>query len=154
MKRKVISVILLMLLTFTLVQSSCYATALGTPVAPAGAGSTAGTGGTTETGGTAGGSKFDWNSKKTEIMTSEGDSNVTKPINSIAGTLITVTQIIAMGVAIIMLIVLAMKYMMAAPGDKATIKNHAVVYIVGAITMFACTGILGIIKQFARVLGN
>ncbi len=148
MKRKVISVILLMLLTFTLVQSSCYATALGTPVAPAGAGSTAGTGGT------AGGSKFDWNSKKTEIMTSEGDSNVTKPINSIAGTLITVTQIIAMGVAIIMLIVLAMKYMMAAPGDKATIKNHAVVYIVGAITMFACTGILGIIKQFARVLGN
>lgn len=148
MKRKVISVILLMLLTCTLVQSSCYATALGTPVAPAGAGSTAGTGGT------AGGSKFDWNSKKTEIMTSEGDSNVTKPINSIAGTLITVTQIIAMGVAIIMLIVLAMKYMMAAPGDKATIKNHAVVYIVGAITMFACTGILGIIKQFARVLGN
>lgn len=137
MKRKVISVILIILLAFTLVQNSCYATG-----APAGQQSTTG------------GSSFDWNSKKTEMMTSDGDSNVTKPINSIAGTLITVTQIIAIGVAIIMLIVLAMKYMMSAPGDKATIKSHAVVYIVGAITMFACTGILGIIKQFAGVLGN
>ena len=39
-----------------------------------------------------------------------------------------------------------------APWDKATIKNHAVVYVVGAIVMFACTGILGIIKQFASVV--
>ena len=51
--------------------------------------------------------------------------------------------------AIIMLIVLAIKYISAAPGDKADIKKHAVVYVVGAIVLFAASGILGIIKNFA-----
>ena len=48
-----------------------------------------------------------------------------------------------------MLIVLAIKYISAAPGDKAEIKKHAVVYVVGAIILFAATGILGIVKNFA-----
>ena len=37
----------------------------------------------------------------------------------------------------------------AAPGDKAEIKKHAVVYVVGAIVLFAASGILEIIKGFA-----
>lgn len=69
--------------------------------------------------------------------------------NKIIGSLITVIQIIGVGVAIIMLVVLAIKYISAAPGDKAEIKKHAVVYVVGAIVLFAASGILGIIKQFA-----
>ena len=142
MKRKVISVILILLLSITLLQSNIYAT--GTPASTSTPTST----GAPQTGG----SGFDWNSKKTEMMTKQGDKAVTDPINKIAGTAITVTQVISIGVAIIMLIVLAMKYMSSAPGDKATIKNHAVVYVVGAIVMFACTGILGIIKQFASVV--
>ena len=48
-----------------------------------------------------------------------------------------------------MLIVLAIKYISAAPGDKAEIKKHAVVYVVGAVILFAATGILGIVKNFA-----
>ena len=48
-----------------------------------------------------------------------------------------------------MLAVLAMKYMSAAPGEKATIKKHAAVYIVGAIVLFGAAGILNIIETFA-----
>ena len=48
-----------------------------------------------------------------------------------------------------MLIVLAIKYISAAPSDKAEIKKHAVVYVVGAIVLFAASGILQIIKNFA-----
>ena len=48
-----------------------------------------------------------------------------------------------------MLIVLAIKYISAAPGDKADIKKHAVIYVVGAIVLFAATGILQIIKSFS-----
>lgn len=70
-------------------------------------------------------------------------------VSTIIGSLITIVQIIGVGVAIIMLIVLAIKYISAAPGDKAEIKKHAVVYVVGAIVLFAASGILGIIKQFA-----
>lgn len=69
--------------------------------------------------------------------------------NTIIGSIITIVQIVGVGVAIIMLIVLAIKYISAAPGDKADIKKHAVVYVVGAIVLFAATGILGIIKNFA-----
>jgi hypothetical protein len=43
-----------------------------------------------------------------------------------------------------------MKYMMAAPGDKAEIKKSAVIYVVGAIVLFAVGGILSIIQKFAE----
>ena len=69
---------------------------------------------------------------------------------NVIGALITVIQIIGTGVAIIMLVVLAIKYISASPGDKAEIKKHAVVYVVGAIVLFAATGILQIVKSFAE----
>ena len=68
---------------------------------------------------------------------------------NIIGAIITIVQIIGTGVAIIMLIVLAIKYISAAPGDKADIKKHAVVYVVGAVVLFAASGILQIVKNFA-----
>jgi type IV secretory pathway VirB2 component (pilin) len=54
-----------------------------------------------------------------------------------------------MGVAIIMLIVLAIQYIAASPEGKAEVKKNATVYIVGAIILFAASGILGIIRRFA-----
>ena len=51
-----------------------------------------------------------------------------------------------------MLIVLAMKYMLSAPSDRADIKKHAVVYVIGAVVMFACTGILEIIRSLSTAL--
>ena len=77
------------------------------------------------------------------------DSGAATAVNSIIGSIITIVQVVGTGVAIIMLIVLAIKYISAAPGDKADIKKHAVVYVVGAIVLFAATGILQIVKNFA-----
>lgn len=77
------------------------------------------------------------------------NSGAGSSITKIIGALINIIQIIGSGVAIIMLIVLAIKYISAAPGDKADIKKHAVVYVVGAIVLFAATGILQIIKNFS-----
>ena len=80
----------------------------------------------------------------------KGDnSGASSSFQNIIGAVITIVQVIGTGVAIIMLIVLAIKYISAAPGDKAEIKKHAVVYVVGAIVLFAATGILGIVKNFA-----
>ncbi len=70
-------------------------------------------------------------------------------LQNIIGAVITLVRIVGTGVAIIMLIVLAIKYISAAPGDKADIKKHAVVYVVGAVVLFAATGILGIVQKFA-----
>ena len=49
-----------------------------------------------------------------------------------------------------MLIVLAMKYMTAAPSERASIKKSAIMYVIGAVVMFAAAGILGIIQNFAN----
>lgn len=80
------------------------------------------------------------------------DTGAASSINKIIGSVITIVQVIGVGVAIIMLIVLAIKYISAAPGDKADIKKHAVVYVVGAIVLFAASGLLGIIKNFASAV--
>ena len=80
----------------------------------------------------------------------KGDaSGASTSVTNMIGAMIDIIQIVGTGVAIIMLIVLAIKYISAAPGDKADIKKHAVVYVVGAIVLFAASAILGIIQEFA-----
>jgi len=76
-------------------------------------------------------------------------TNANSSIANIGGMVLTIAQIVGSSVAVIMLIVLAIKYISAAPNDKADIKKHAVVYIVGAIVLFAASGLLGIVKSFA-----
>ena len=83
------------------------------------------------------------------ISVVEDNTGAASSIKNIIGIIINLVQIIGTGVAIIMLVVLAIKYISAAPGDKAEIKKHAVIYIVGAVVLFAATGILQIIKNFA-----
>ena len=77
-------------------------------------------------------------------------SGAADSINRIIGSVLTIVQVVGCGVAVIMLIVLAIKYISAAPGDKADIKKHAVVYVVGAVVLFAASGILQIVKNFAN----
>ena len=72
----------------------------------------------------------------------------------IVQSILTTVQVVGMGVAVIMLIVLAIKYISAAPGDKADIKKHAVVYVVGAVVLFAAAGILQIVKNFAQIVNT
>lgn len=85
----------------------------------------------------------------TQFNNKGDNSGASSSLQNLIGAAITIVQVVGSGVAIIMLIVLAIKYISAAPGDKAEIKKHAVVYVVGAIVLFAATGILGIVKSFA-----
>ena len=68
---------------------------------------------------------------------------------NIIGMIINIAQIIGVGVDIIMLVVLAIQYISASPDGKAEIKKNATIYIVGAVILFAASGILGIIRRFA-----
>ena len=77
-----------------------------------------------------------------------GDTTAGK-VNKVVATVITIARVVGVAVAIVMLLVVAMKYMTAAPGEKADIKKSAVVYVVGAVVLFAVTGILGIINTFS-----
>ncbi len=77
------------------------------------------------------------------------DSEANTKISSMLVTIITIVRIAGICIAIAMLLVLAMKYMTAAAGEKADIKKSAVQYVVGAVVLFAAVGILGIIGEFA-----
>ena len=94
--------------------------------------------------------KFGDISEGTVTEGAQDTSGAASSLNRIIGAAITVVQVVGVGVAIIMLIVLAIKYISAGPGDKADIKKHAVVYVVGAVVLFAASGILGIVKNFAQ----
>lgn len=76
-------------------------------------------------------------------------TGTTDKVNTITGTVITSIRIIGIAVAIVMLLTVAMKYMTAAPGDKADIKKSAIQYVVGAIVLFGVVGILEIINKFS-----
>ena len=84
------------------------------------------------------------------VTTSTTDSELPGILSNVGGTFITVFQVVGVGVALIMLIVLAMKYMLASASDKADIKKHAIVYIVGAMILFSASGILGIINNLSK----
>lgn len=77
------------------------------------------------------------------------DGGIAKTTQTIIGTSITVIRIVGMGIAIIMTTYVAIKYMSAAPNEKAEFKKSATGLIVGAVVLFATTQILGIIANFA-----
>lgn len=88
-------------------------------------------------------------SEVTKMAKANETNGAVTSANNIAGAVISVAKVVCAGVAIIMITVIAMKYMLAAPSEKADIKKHAVVYVVGAVIMFAATAILQIIQNFA-----
>ncbi len=73
---------------------------------------------------------------------------------SIANIIIGFVQVIGMAAAVIMLIVLAIKYVSAAPSEKADIKKSAIVYVIGAVLLFAATGVLQLVKGLADTINE
>ncbi len=71
-------------------------------------------------------------------------------VNNSASTIISIARIVGVTIAIVILLVISMKYMIAAPGDRADIKKHAVNYVIGAIILFGVVGIVSIISNFAE----
>ena len=97
---------------------------------------------------------LNWDNAQTDLNNATiADSSAKNSVANMAKSIIDIIQVVGMGVAVVMLIVLAIKYISAAPSDKAEIKKHAVVYVVGAIVLFAASGILEIVQKFAGNIG-
>ena len=76
----------------------------------------------------------------------DSTSEVVDKFNDVIG----IIQVIATGIAVITLIALGIKYMVSSVGDRAEIKKHAVVYVVGAAILFGTSGLLQVIKLFSE----
>ncbi|MBR3697811.1 MAG: hypothetical protein IKM97_06130 [Clostridia bacterium] len=73
---------------------------------------------------------------------------ISDPIKKVAVIVISVFRIVGMGIALIMILVISMKYMIASPGDRADIQKSSIQYIIGAIVLFASSGILKMLVDF------
>ena len=82
------------------------------------------------------------------IVASEGAAKTTM-LALLLGAVINIVSIAGAGIAIIMLIWLAIRYVNTYhPADKAEIKKQLPVYITGAVILFAASSILKIIQMF------
>ena len=90
-----------------------------------------------------------WSEKIMKETENEEDSKIATSVKNILDIIAISTRIIGVAVAIIMLITLGAKYMMAAPGDRADIKKSAIPFVVGAFILFSVSGILSIILKFS-----
>lgn len=79
---------------------------------------------------------------------------VTNLVKSTSDMVVSVIRIVGVSIAVIMLLVIAMKYMLSAPGDRADIKKHAVAYVIGAFILFGVTGILSALVELANEIKN
>ena len=70
---------------------------------------------------------------------------VTKTANNIIG----IVQVICYAAAVIMLVILGVKFITASPEAKADIKKSAIMYVIGAIIVFAAGALLGVISNLS-----
>lgn len=75
-----------------------------------------------------------------------GDTDVTA-IQDILKAVLTIIRTVGVFIAVAILMIVACKYIIASAGDRADIKKHAVSYIIGAIILFATSGIAEILKN-------
>ena len=73
-------------------------------------------------------------------------------ITNVSDMILGIVQIIGVAVAVIMLVVLAIKYLSAAPGEKAEIKKSAFIYVIGALLLFGGVAFLNIIQRAGEEL--
>lgn len=80
------------------------------------------------------------------------ENPIDEATDSISKNIIGVLRIVGATVAIVMLLVIAMRYMTSAPGDRADIKKHAIAYVIGAVILFGVPAILGVLVEVAEAI--
>ena len=68
-------------------------------------------------------------------------------VQTIIGMVLDVVRLVGASIAVIMLMTIGAKYMIASSGDRADIKKYAFNYVIGAVILFAASGILTALKN-------
>ena len=79
-------------------------------------------------------------------------SNVSTSIKDLGGKVLGILQTAGVAVAVIILIVLGIKYMMGSASEKAEYKKTMIPYLIGAIFIFAAPTIANIVYEIAMGL--
>ena len=93
----------------------------------------------------------EWGNRMINTITEEHEdlTNTSNRVTKVLGNMAVVTRIVGVTIGMVMLMAIGMKYMAAAPGEQADLKKALIPYVVGAILIFATTGIISIIIKFS-----
>ena len=79
-----------------------------------------------------------------------GSGNQPKEVLNLGKTIVSIMQTVGIVVAVVVLLVLGIKYMMGSAEEKAEYKKTMIPYLVGAILIFASTTIVNVVYNVAN----
>lgn len=79
-----------------------------------------------------------------------GSGNQPTEVVNLGKTIVTIMQTVGVVVAVVVLLVLGIKYMIGSAEEKAEYKKTMIPYIVGAILIFASTTIVNVVYNLAN----
>lgn len=79
----------------------------------------------------------------------KGNTGVATAVTKTANNIIGIVQVICYAAAVIMLVLLGVKFITSSPEGKAEIKKSAIIYVIGAIIVFAAGTLLGVISNLS-----
>lgn len=79
-----------------------------------------------------------------------GNSNVQiNDLTKVGNNIVTIIQVVGIVIAVIVLLVIGIKYMMGSASEKAEYKKTMIPYIVGAVLIFAGTSLVRVIYSLS-----
>ncbi len=75
---------------------------------------------------------------------------VDNTINKTAGVVLDIVRIVAFCMGLLILIIIGIKYIISSPEMKAELKKDVPTYFIGAVILFAASGILKFITYFVN----
>ena len=78
----------------------------------------------------------------------DGEKSPIKTATTVISAIIFIMQVALSGFALIMLIVIGIKFIGGSVQEKAEIKKHLVMYVLGATLLFGATGLVQVLKTF------
>lgn len=84
-----------------------------------------------------------------QIAQGNSSADTSKVVN-LGATIVTIMQTVGIVVAVVVLLILGIKYMMGSAEEKAEYKKTMIPYLVGAILIFASTTIVNVVYNVAN----
>lgn len=79
-----------------------------------------------------------------------GNGNVqTNDLTKVGNNIVTIIQVVGIVIAVIVLLVIGIKYMIGSASEKAEYKKTMIPYIVGAVLIFAGTSLVRVIYSLS-----
>ncbi len=86
--------------------------------------------------------------KETTLVDKDSSDSPAVYAENFIGRLIYIIQIILLALALIMIIVVGIKFVGGSIEEKVEIKKHISMYVLGAILLFTASGIVSLLRMF------